>query len=133
MDKMKCRSKNLTAFVLALLFAFGVLCSTLAAPGESLASASGCSQKSGAMEMVDCEYPGYFCGFDGSSNILSQGAVSSARFNDSLKNVLNVAVGEASLNASQVGVSSAGKEYPDAFPTGSPKVSIRLFNSILNL
>lgn len=128
---MKRRSK--IAFVLGLLFAFGVLCATLAAPGQALASISGCSETNGAMEMADCEHPGYFCGFDGSSNILSQGAVSSVRSNDSLKNILSLAVGEAPLDASQVGVPSARRECIDAFPAGSPKVSIRLFNSILNL
>jgi hypothetical protein len=130
---MKRRLKNRIAFVLVAFFALGILCSTLAAPTQAIASVSGCSQTGRAMEMADCEHPGYFCGFDGSSNIFSQGVVNSVRSNDSLKNVLGVAVGEPPLDASQVGAPAEGKDCSDAFPTGSLKVFVRLFNSTLNL
>ena len=129
---MKQRSKNVIAFVLAASFAFGILCSTFAAPGQALASASGCSQTNGAMAMAGCELPSYLCGFDPSS-LLSQGALSSARPDDSLKNYLSVAVGEASIASSNSLVSSIARERQSAFPVAAHKVSIRLFNSILNL
>lgn len=130
---MKRRSKNAIAFVLAALFAFGILCSTFAAPGQALASVSGCPPMNGAMAMADCEHPAYLCGFDSSSNILSQGAVSSFRSNDFPKNVLSVALADTSVDLSKVGASSGGKDSAEAFPAGFPKVSIRLFNSVLNL
>jgi hypothetical protein len=129
---MKGRSKNLIAFGLVLFFALGVLCSTLAAPSLSLASVAGCSQGSGPMKMTECEHPSYLCGFD-SSNLLSQGAVSSARPNDLPKNALALTVGEAFIDSSNEGALLIGKECGNALPIGPHKVSIRLFNSVLNL
>jgi hypothetical protein len=129
---MKQGAKNLTVAGLVLVFALGVLCSTLAAPGLSLASVTGCSQGSGPMKMTGCEHPSYLCGFD-SSNLLSQGAVSSARPNDLPKNTLALAVGEAFIDSSNEGALLIGKDYENALPVGPHKVSIRLFNSVLNL
>lgn len=126
---MKGRSKNLIAFGLVLFFALGVLCSTLAAPSLSLASASECSHGSAPMKMTGCEHPSYLCGFD-PSNLLSQGAVSSARPNDLPKNALALAVGEAFIDASKERAPLIGK---DSFPVEPQKVSIRLSNSVLNL
>jgi hypothetical protein len=129
---MKQRSKNVIVLVLAAFFAFGILCSTFAAPGQALASVNGCSQTPGGMEMTGCEHPNYLCGFDPSS-LLSQGALSSARPDDSVKNYLSVAVGEASIASSNSEASSIARERQSAFPAAAHKVSIRLFNSILNL
>lgn len=129
---MKPRSKNLPAFVLVLLFAFGLLCSTVAAPGQSFASVQDCSHDGRPMAMVGCEHPGYLCGPGGSSNLLSHGAVSLAR-NDSLKNILGVAVGSGSIDLSTIRPPSLSRDSGESFPMGPPKVSIRLFNSILNL
>jgi hypothetical protein len=129
---MKQRAKNLTVAGLVLVFALGVLCFSLAAPSLSLASVSECSHGSAPMKMTGCEHPSYLCGFD-SSNLLSQGAVSSARPNDLHKNALALAVGEAFIDSSNEGALLIGKECENALPVGSHKVSIRLFNSVLNL
>ena len=130
---MRLGSKKLTGFILILFFALGVLCFTVAAPGQALASVSGCSQNSRPMEMTGCEHPHYLCGFDTSSNLLSEGTFSSARFKDTFKNALGLVVGEACQLASNEGPAFIGKEGDLAFPVGPHKVSIRLFNSILNL
>jgi hypothetical protein len=130
---MKQRSKNVIALVLAAFFAFGVLCSTLAAPGQAVASVSGCSQTTGATAMAGCELPSYLCGYDSAGNLLSQGALSSARSSDSLKNALGLALGAASIDVS-IGLAPPGaREWKNVFPAEPGKVSIRLFNSILNL
>jgi hypothetical protein len=129
---MKQRSKNLIAFVLAASFAFAILCSTFAAPGQALAAVSGCSQTAGAMEMAGCEHPSYLCGLDSSANFLSQGALSPTP-NDSLKNALGMALGEVSIASSNGAIPLGWRELTNALPAGSHKVSIRLFNSVLNL
>ena len=129
---MKWSSKNLVAFALALLFAVGVLCATLAAPGQSVASATGCSQNP-ATEMTDCDHPSYLCGFDQSSHHLSQGALSSARSSDSLKSPLDMAVGEACFDSSVYTGPFARNEHTSAFSAGPRKVSIHLYNSVLTL
>lgn len=126
-------SNSLTAFTMVLLFALGVLCSTMVAPGQSLASVTGCSQTGGAMEMAGCQYPSYLCGFGSSSNLFSQGALGSARSDNRLKNVLSLVVGDAPLAASNDGALSIGKERRNSSLVEPRKVSIRLFNSILNL
>jgi hypothetical protein len=116
----------------AFFFASAVLCATLAAPSQSLASLSGCSQGT-AMKMTDCEHPSYVCGFDPSSTILSQGALGSARFNDSLKNSLGVAIGEACFDSSAYSGHFVGNEYTNASSAGPQKISIHLYNSVLTL
>ena len=126
-------SKNLFAFALVVFFSLGVLCATLAAPGQSLASVTGCSQSNRAMEMTECEHPSYLCGFDASSDLFSQGALSSARPNELSKDGLAFAVGEASIDPSATGPFLAGKDCENGFPVKPHKVSIRLFNSTLNL
>ncbi|MEX0806904.1 MAG: hypothetical protein WD688_26815 [Candidatus Binatia bacterium] len=130
---MKRTAKNLVAFGLVLFFALGVLCVTLAFPGQSLASVTGCSQDNRAMQMTDCEHPSYLCGFDRSSHLLSQGALSSTRSSDSLKSSLGVAVGEACFDSSAYAGAFVGNEHTNAFPAGPQKVSIHLYNSVLNL
>ncbi len=130
---MKRRSTNVVAFVLAAFFAFGILCSTLAAPGHALASVSGCSQMPRGMAMAGCERPSYLCGFDAASNLLSYGALSSARSTDSLKNALGLALGAPSMDVS-IGLAPPGAtEWKNVSLAEPGKVSIRLFNSVLNL
>ena len=128
---MKSTRRNLFIFIFVFLFASAVWCASLASPGQALVSVTGCSQNSGTMEMTGCEQ--FFCGFDSSSNVLSQGAVSSARSHDSLKGALGVAVGEASTALSHEGMPLGWREFTNAFPVRADKVSIRLFNSVLNL
>jgi len=82
--------------------------------------------------MTGCERPSYLCGFD-SSNLLSRGALSTARPNDSLKNVMGVPVGEAAIEPPNVGAPFEMKERTNAFPVGTRKVSIGLLNSVLTL
>jgi hypothetical protein len=130
---MKRTAKNLLAFGLVLFFASAVLCATLAAPGQSLASITGCSHDNHAMEMAGCEHPSYLCSFNRSSHLLSEGSRSWARSNDSLKNTLGVAVGEACFEYSAYGGELVWNEHKHALPIGPHKVSIHLFNSVLNL
>src|SRR5918996_5522229 len=107
---MKQRPKNIIAFVLAASFAFAILCATFAAPGQALASVSGCSQTAGAMEMAGCEHPSYLCGFNTGSNLLAAGAISSPRSNDSVKNALDLALGPPSIDVSIELASHGAKE-----------------------
>jgi hypothetical protein len=130
---MKRRSKNVVASVLAAFFAFGILCSTFTAPGQALASVSGCSQTPGAMAMAGCEHPSYVCGFDSASNLLSHGALSSGRSNDSLKNALSLALGAPSIDVSIDLVPLGAREWKNVSLAEPGKVSLRLFNSVLNL
>jgi hypothetical protein len=130
---MKRTAKNLLAFGLVLFFASAVLCATLAAPGQSLASVTDCSQDNPVMELTGCEHPSYLCDFNRSSHLLSQGALSSTYSNDSVKNTLGMAVGEACFDSSAYGGPCAGNAHTSGFPVGRHKVSIHLYNSVLNL
>jgi hypothetical protein len=130
---MKRRSKNLMAFVLAVFFAFGILCATLGAPGQALASVNGCSQMPGGMKMAGCELPSYLCGFDPATNVFSYGALSSAHSSDSLKNALGFALGTPSIDVSMGLAPPGARDWKNVSLTESGKVSIHLFNSVLNL
>jgi hypothetical protein len=112
--------------VLAAFFAFGILCSTFAAPGQSLASVTDCSQDSGGMAMTGCEHPTFLCGFDSSSNLAIPG-ISRLAF----KNDLFVAAGGTPVWLAHYGAHWIGSKH-DPLPARS-KVSIHLFKSTLNL
>jgi hypothetical protein len=130
---MKRPSKNLVAFGLVLFFAVGLGCATLAAPGLSTASVTGCSQSTRAMEMAGCEHPSHLCGFDSSSNPFFHGAFSSFRYNNPSINVHAVSIGEVPVDASKQ-IILLGEISENIFLIHrSRKVSIRLFNSTLNL
>jgi hypothetical protein len=130
---MKRRSKNVVVFVLAVFFAFGIMCATLGAPGQALASVSGCSQMPGGMTMAGCERPSYLCGFDPATSVLSYGVLSSAQSNDSFKNTLGLALAAPSIDIS-IGLAPPGaREWKNVSLAEPGKVSIRLFNSTLNL
>lgn len=130
---MKRRLKSLAFMALVLVFAAGLLCSSIAAPGKALASVSGCSQMPGAMAMAGCEQPIYLCGFDSASSLFSHGALSSARSNDSPKHALSSAVGDSAIDVSIDLVFPGAKEWKNASLAEPGKVSLRLFNSVLNL
>jgi hypothetical protein len=83
--------------------------------------------------MVGCDHPTYLCGFDLASDVLSHGAVSSARSNDSVKNGLGLTIGVPVMNPSTDLAHSGAREWTNVSLTEPGKVSIRLFNSILNL
>src|SRR5215831_4053640 len=124
---MKQGSKNLIAAGLVLLFALGVLCSTLVAPGLSLASVIGCPQANHAMEMAGCDHP-YLCGFDASS--VSRGVPSSLRSNELSKSADDLAIGEALFEPTKE-VVPFGIYTEDVFLIhGLHKISTHLFNSI---
>lgn len=125
--------KNLISFAVVLFFISAVLCATLAAPGQSLASVSGCSQDNHAMEMGGCEHPSYLCSFNRSSHLVSEGSLTSARSNEFLKNILGVAVGEPVLDYSAYGGVLACNEHTNDSPIGLHKVPIHLYNSVLTL
>jgi hypothetical protein len=130
---MKRLPKSLISFAVAFFFVSALLCSTLAAPGQSFASVTGCSQDNHAMEMAGCEQPSYLCSFNRSSHLLSEGSLTWARSNESPKNTLGVAVGEPILDYSAYGGVLACNEHANAFPIGAQKVSIHLYNSVLTL
>ena len=130
---MKRIPKSLVVSSLTLLFASAVLCATLAAPGQSLASITGCSQDNHAMEMAGCEHPSFLCDFNRFSTLFSQGALSSTRVNESVKTTLSMAVGEACIDSTAYGGAFLGSEHTNAFPPGPHKISIHLYNSVLNL
>jgi hypothetical protein len=85
------------------------------------------------MALVDCDNPNYLCGFDAASNLLSHGAFNSARSSDLLKNTLGLALGTASVHV-PIDLGSPGARERTNVSIAEPrKVSVRLFNSILNL
>ena len=130
MKSMKRVSKNLVAFGLVLFFAFGVLCASMVAPGQSLASVTGCSQNSGGMAMNGCEYP-IFCGSSSSSNLRI--ALTPPRPDNLSKYVLSVVLAEVSTDASGNDPLMLANGRAGGSPLTRLKVSIRLFNSVLNL
>jgi hypothetical protein len=125
--------KSLISFAVAFLFVSAVLCATLAAPGQSFAAINGCSQDNHAMEMAGCEHPSYLCSFNRSSHLLSEGSLTWACSNESLKNILGVAVGEPFFDYSAYGGVLAWNGHTNAFSIRSQKVSIHLYNSVLTL
>ena len=129
---MKRTAKVLITFGLMLFFASALLCATLAAPGQILASITGCSQDNHVMEMTGCEHPSFVCDFNRSSHFLSQG-VSSTPSNGSLKNTLGLTVGQACFDSSTYAGPFVVHEHTSAFPTGPRKVPIHLYNSVLTI
>jgi len=128
---MKRRSRHFLVFALAAFFAFGILCATTAAPGQALASVTGCSQATGDMPMSDCEHPTYLCDFNLAGNIFSRGAVTSLRSSDSLKDGLDLHV---ALRPIVVAVAPSGaKEWKSVLLAPRAKVSLCLLHSVLNL
>ena len=85
------------------------------------------------MEMAGCEHPSYLCRFNRSSHLLSEGSLTWARSNDTVKNTLGVAVGEPCFDYSAYGGVLACNEHTNAFPTGLHKVPIHLYNSVLTI
>jgi hypothetical protein len=130
---MKRLSRHVVVFVLAAFFALGILCSTFAAPGQAVASVSGCSQTPGAMSMAGCEQPVYLCGFDSATTLTSRGSLT-VQSSDLLKEALGLALGAASVDASVDPASSpgAGNGKKTSFAR-LPTVAIYLFNSVLTL
>ena len=130
---MKRRLKNRIAFVLVAFFALGILCSTLAAPTQAIASVTGCSEMPGHMAMVGCEHPSYLCGFDPARNLLSSASVSSVRPSDSLKHILGSAIGDLLIDVSPGLAPTGAREWKNIHLAEPGKVSLRLANSVLNL
>jgi hypothetical protein len=130
---MKRLPKSLISFVVAFFFVSAVLCATLAAPGQSFASITGCSQDYRAIEMAGCEHPSYFCSFNRSSRFVSERSQSWPHSDDSLKDILGMAVGEPGFDYSAYGGVLACNEHTNALPIGPHKVSIHLYNSVLTL
>jgi hypothetical protein len=129
---MRRGSTYLTACFLVLFFVPGVLCSTVAAPGQPLASESDCSKNHAPAYMTGCEHPVYFCAFDPTANLVPRSAPTLARADDLPKNVLALGTGKG-LDASTLGAPLLRRDSERTFPLGPTKVSIRLFNSFLDL
>ena len=123
-------SKHLFVFAFVLVFASALSCASLAAPGHSFSSVAGCP-RDGGMQMTECQQ--FLCGFGSSTNLLSRGALSSARYNDLTKSAHDLSIGEVPADASKE-ADLIGKNSDDAFLVqGFHKVSTRLLNSVLNL
>jgi hypothetical protein len=84
------------------------------------------------MQMTECKHPNYLCGF-GPFKLLSQAAVTSSRANDLVKHPLSLVVGETPLAPYVEGTLWIGDQHTKVSLLGAQKVSLRLFNSILNL
>jgi hypothetical protein len=127
---MKHPPKSLVVFVFGAFLAFGILCSTMAAPRQVAASLSGCAGMAGEMALRGCEKPQYLCGFGSPRDFLTRGALN-APSEDSFKNALVLDLGALGVNV------TAGQALPGAkentFFVKTHKVSVRLFNSTLNL
>lgn len=125
---MKRAAKNLFAFGLALTFVAALWCADIAAPGQAIASVAGCD--SGPMEMPGCDQ--FLCGLESSANLLSQGALTSARY-DLSKSTHGLFVDDLPSDTSEE-ASLIGKNSEQIFLNRGPdKVSTHLLNSILNL
>lgn len=127
---MKLRLRRLIFFGVIGAFAVGLLCSTLAAPGRSLAAVTDCSQNNNDMAMNGCEDPN-FCGSSSPSNL--RAALTLSRIDDLSTHVLGVLVAEVLRDAGDGDAlmpTRGGAGGPRLAP---PKVSVRLFNSMLNL
>lgn len=123
--------KNLIASALVILFALGVLCASLSTPASALAS-----------QMPDCSTPGsvldnpcqpLLCNLAGSHNLLSQGAIASARFYDPAKDgsfLLGEVVPPLAHNGTLLAVKQLRAIWSGYF---SEKVPVHLFNSVLTL
>jgi hypothetical protein len=85
------------------------------------------------MAMVGCEHPSYLCGVGPASNLLSHGALTTARSADSGKDALGLAVGASVIDISGETAPLGVKERNKVSQAEPGKVSIHLFNSILNL
>jgi uncharacterized protein (DUF4213/DUF364 family) len=130
---MKCTAKSLVGFGLVFLFASAVLCATLAAPGRSFASISGWSHVPSGTAMEGCDLPSYLGSSASSSDRLAQSLLGSARSNDSLKNALGLAFVSPVIGLSSDLTPPGMREWRNVTVAESGKVSIRLFNSVLNL
>ena len=124
---------SVVVFCLVLFFASAVLCATMAAPGQSLASVPGCSQDNHATEMTGCEHPSYLCDFINSFHVLSQSTLSSAHFEHSVKNILRMVIGEPPCDSTVYGGAFLGNEHTSALLVRPHKVPIYLYNSVLTL
>ena len=129
---MKRHAKGLITFGLILFFVSAVLCATMAAPRQSFASVTACSQTDVPMTMADCDHPTFLCDFNRSSALFSRGALSSAHVNEWVKTTFAIAVGEACFGSTAYGGAFLG-QHTSAFPTGRHKVSIHLYNSVLTI
>lgn len=134
MSAVKRALKKSTVFSLLFFFTIGVWCASLAAPGSLAMAAqlSRCTQNRLALEKMDCDQPNFMCAFPVPASF-SDVALASVRNHDVSKDAqcpIGWAVpvgssGETSLAANHVGV--AFRTHP------AQKVSINLFNSVLNL
>jgi hypothetical protein len=131
MKVVKRVSKVPIASVLVILFALGIWCASLSAPAQALAS-----------QMSDCSTPGsvvdhpcqpLLCNLAASHNLLSQGAIVSARSYDSAKSGLFL-LGAILPVLSHNDTSLAANQLPMIWSGYRPeKVSVHLFNSVLTL
>lgn len=129
---MKRRTKTIATLCIALSFSLGVLCTTFAAPGLALASATDCSENAGPMMMSDCERPSYLCGFDVGNNVFWR-AITSPSSSGSIKKILSLAVDTLPLQ-SNTDIAPPGRHnWKNVSVAQRGKPSVYLFNSILNL
>jgi hypothetical protein len=80
-----------------------------------------------------CEYPSYFCDFSHASRALSRGALSSAPSSDSLKHTLGLTLGVCFVDVSSNLDPPSTRGWTNVSIIEPGKVSVHLFNSVLNL
>ena len=124
--------KKLFAFIIAVFVSLALLCAAFAAPGQAIASVTECSQMPGRMAMAGCKTPPLLCRLDAASLSLTQGALSSARY-DLSKSAHDLCIGDIPFDSTKE-AALIGKNSEQIFLDHRPgKVSTRLLNSILNL
>ncbi len=130
---MKRVLKTLTAFSLLFFFTLGVVCASLAAPDQSVASATQrCPQNSLALGKMDCDQPNFMCSFGLDPRSFSSVAIISPRTHE-LPKAVPLPIGGAvitglslEISLAAIGAIVVNLRFPE-------KVPIHLFNSVLNL
>ena len=129
--KRKVASKHLFVFSVAVVFVAAVWCASLAAPGQALASVTGCSPSDIPMKVIGCEQ--VLCGHESSATLFFEGGISSPHYIDVAQSARDLSVGDVPFDA---GARAAliGKNFEDmALIHAVQKLSTGLRNSVLNL
>lgn len=125
--------KKLTACSLLFLFTLGIWCASLAALDLSVASATErCPKSSLALGKMDCDQPNFMCSFGPDPRSLSSVAIISPRTHE-LPKAVPLPIGGPAITGPPYEVSLAAISPVAVNLHFQKKVSIHLFNSVLNL
>ena len=122
--------KKLTLLGLIVAFTTGLLCATMAAPGRALGAESDCSQNHSGMAMSGCDIS-IFCRSGSSSNLRI--ALRSSHPDDLFKFSRSVGLTAVLTDATRNDPLMLANGRGSGSPHISLKVSVHLFNSVLNL